>query len=823
MTLQEFLNSCGRENCTNASLPPAPGRWCIHDDQYDTFLKLYSEAFEKGDSLFMTEIHRDIAPILIDLDFKFPIDIGIDRKYSYSLIETFIKHYNEILNICFETPNLLAFVFEKSKPVRQDGYIKDGLHIVYPYIVSEPSIQFHIRKLVLKKVEDSKLFDELKTLSSVNDILDEAVIKNSGWFLYGSTKPNSEYYKLSYILDESLKKVNLSFTNFELIQLLSIRNKTEKTNVIVDLNEPELSNTVPDLCETDHIEIAKVLTRMLSKERSDNYTSWIHVGYCLSSISYTLLDTYIEFSKRSSKYKEGEPEIKWKSFKHKEGPKLTMGSLNLWAKVDSPNEYNKHKKMLTSKILNNNIDCTHFGTAKLMFVKYGSQFICASLTKDIWWEFSNHRWNQIDKASELRSLISTEIADDYFDLVHELNKQALENPDIAKEKVEIRKKVLKAISFTQNRGFKDQVIKECGDLFKRNNFENNLDSNLNLLGFENGVYDLQEMNFRDGYPDDMVTMTTGIEYSDDIFDQNSSNTKEMWEFLEKVLPDKDVRIYVLKLLASFLCGKTGEQKFHIWTGSGSNGKSKLLDLVEYAFNDYSIKLPVTVLTHKRGSSSAANPEIAKTMGKRFLTFQEPEKEDRIHVGYMKELSGGDTITARPLYREPFEFKPQFHMILACNDLPNIPSDDGGTWRRIRVVDFPSKFLDDPNPLNANEFKKDIDIPEKLKQWKKSFMGILISMYDLYKKQGLKEPESVMKFTRSYQRKSNVFLEFVDEKLESVEDKKETLTISSVYIVYKQWHQENFSEKPPTRNTVKEQMEKIYGPQKTAWKGLKFKD
>tara|TARA_B100001094_G_C18190882_1_gene807155 strand:+ start:2555 stop:5026 length:2472 start_codon:yes stop_codon:yes gene_type:complete len=823
MTLQEFLNSCGKENCTNASLPPNPGRWCIPEDKYDTFLQLYTEAFEKGDSLYMTEIHKELSPVLIDIDFKFPIDIGIERKYTSFLIETFIKFYNEILSVCFENPRLLAFVFEKSKPVRQDGYIKDGLHIVYPYIVSEPDIQYHIRKLVLKKLEDSKLFDDLKTLTKNEDILDEAVIKNSGWFLYGSTKQNSEYYKLSYILDDTLQKTELIYSNLELITLLSIRNKTEKTNVIVDLNQQEISNTLPVLCETDHIEIAKVLTKMLSKERSDNYTSWIHVGYCLSSISYSLLDVFIEFSKGSSKYKDGEPEKKWKSFKQRDGPKLTIASLNLWAKVDSPSEYQKHKKMLTSKTLNNNIDCTHFGTAKLMFIKYGSQFICASLSKDIWWEFSNHRWNQIDKASELRSLISTEIADDYFELIHELNNKALENPDEAKEKVEIRKKVLKAISLTQNRGFKDQVIKECGDLFKRTNFENNLDSNLNLLGFENGVFDLNEMNFRDGYPDDMVTMSTGIEYSDEMFDQKNENAKELLEFIEKVLPDKDVRVYVLKLLASFLCGKTGEQKFHIWTGSGSNGKSKLLDLVEYAFNDYSIKLPVTVLTHKRGSSSAANPEIAKTMGKRFLTFQEPEKEDRIHVGYMKELSGGDTITARPLYREPFEFKPQFHMILACNDLPNIPSDDGGTWRRIRVVDFPSKFVDEPNPLKPNEFKKDIDIPEKLKGWTKPFMGILLSMYDLYKKQGLKEPEPVMRFTRSYQRKSNFFLEFIDEKLETVDDKKEILTISSVYIVYKQWHQDNFGEKAPTRNTVKEQMEKVYGSQKTGWKGIKIKN
>jgi hypothetical protein len=80
--------------------------------------------------------------------------------------------------------------------------------------------------------------------------------------------------------------------------------------------------------------------------------------------------------------------------------------------------------------------------------------------------------------------------------------------------------------------------------------------------------------------------------------------------------------------------------------------------------------------------------------------QEPSEQDRINIGFMKELSGNDRIMTRGLYKEPCEFKPQFKMILTCNELPEVPSDDG-TWRKIRVIEFTSKFCE--NPVKPNEF------------------------------------------------------------------------------------------------------------------------
>ena len=108
-------------------------------------------------------------------------------------------------------------------------------------------------------------------------------------------------------------------------------------------------------------------------------------------------------------------------------------------------------------------------------------------------------------------------------------------------------------------------------------------------------------------------------------------------FMSQVLPIKPVRDYMYRLLSSFVCGKVKEQKFHIWTGCGGNGKSKLIELFRMGFGDYCCTLPVSLLTQKRGRAEGATPALAQTKGKRFACLQEPEGDETINVGLMKEL------------------------------------------------------------------------------------------------------------------------------------------------------------------------------------------
>lgn len=822
----EILNEYtikNNEHPNIVSLPPATGKWFVPQEKYHQFLDKYCEYIENGGLSYLTELHGSCSPILIDLDFKFSIDTGYNRIYKKSHIEKIIKAYNESILVCLnvDEDQVKAFVFEKSKPMKNGGYIKDGIHIIYPYIITNPDIQHHIRNIFIQKLE-SGIISDIPFINPINEIVDKAVINQSGWFLYKSSKSNNEPYILSTIYDFDLSEVDGEFTDRELTELLSIQYKTINTeSKIIIRTESQEQLTLPTRNIENH-ESVKKLTTMLSVDRSDERSSWIDVGICLFNIDDSLIDLWIDFSKKSEKYRDGECEKIWKTFnRNKPGRKLTIASLNMWAKIDSPQQYAQLKRDESTDILEKSLDCTHYGVAQILYVKYKFIFVCSSLKHDIWWEYKNHRWCKLDKASTLRTKISTEIANDYMLLSDLYKRRALANPNDAADLMEMHKKAKKCMMQTQNRGFKDNVIKEAADMFFIDDFESKLDKHTDIIGFENGVFDLSSCEFRDGCPDDLITLSTKVDY---IPLENCEHTHDVVDFLSKVIPKDDVRKYVMTLIASFLSGKTGDQKFHIWTGSGGNGKSKLIYLIENTFGTYSMKVPVTLLTSKRANSAAATPELSSCKGKRFLSFQEPEKDDKIHVGHMKELSGGDTIMARPLFSPPITFKPQFKMILACNDLPTIPSDDDGTWRRIRVVDFPSRFVDDPNPNEPNEFKKDLSLDDKIPQWKQTFMSMLIECYKKYK-QGkcvIKEPESVMKFTREYQQKSDIFMDFVNEKLEKTEDKKDVLSITNAYTVYKMWHMEFLGQRAPNRNNFKADMEKRFGAMKSGWKCLKLK-
>lgn len=229
-------------------------------------------------------------------------------------------------------------------------------------------------------------------------------------------------------------------------------------------------------------------------------------------------------------------------------------------------------------------------------------------------------------------------------------------------------------------------------------------------------------------------------------------------------------------------------------------KGSLIDLLDNTFNGgsdgYFGALPPTVLTQKRGSSSSATPELADKFGKRVITLQEPEGDDKINTGFMKNITGQDKIEARPLYGDPFQYTPQFKLLLACNHLPNIPSDDGGTWRRIRVIDFFIKFTS--NPQNKNERKSDPKLREKIKNWNQGFMWLLINVYyPMYvDNEGLEklEPERVRLATNKYKADSNVFMEFFNEGLEK--DPDSTILVNDIYEMFKGWYTNSYNDKKP---------------------------
>eukprot|EP00873_Tetraselmis_striata_P027048 jgi/Tetstr1/447312/TSEL_034749.t1 len=380
-------------------------------------------------------------------------------------------------------------------------------------------------------------------------------------------------------------------------------------------------------------------------------------------------------------------------------------------------------------------------------------------------------------------MLSTEI----YTLFKEEANTAMRMADVAGGGSEhpqaiIAEKMNKNADRLKTTSFKDAVMKELKDHFYKENFEAMLDEKPNLIGFDNGVYDLDAREFRKGVPEDMLTFSTRVNYIE--YDPTDPYYDDINAFFASVQVKEDLREYLLKFLASCLHGSVREHSFHIAQGVGSNGKSMTIEFFEKAIGDYAVKLPVAFLTQKRGHSGAASPEVMRLKGKRFACLQEPGNDERLNVGLMKEVTGGDVIVARGLYKDCIEIKPQFRLLLTANNLPEVPSADGGTWRRIKLLPFNSRFVDKPDPEKVNEFKTDYDLSGKLPQLAPYLLSYLIDLYYDYLENGNPPPDDVTAATDEYKRRSDHMQLFIDKYIEI--DVDAYLDFNELFDLYKEF-------------------------------------
>ena len=367
--------------------------------------------------------------------------------------------------------------------------------------------------------------------------------------------------------------------------------------------------------------------------------------------------------------------------------------------------------------------------------------------------------------------------------------------------------------------FKKEIIAELLHLYYDAKFMEKLDENRYLIGFDNGVYDLKSLYFRNGRPEDYISMNTKCDFVE--YNPNDIKIQQVEHFFDDIQPDPIMKNYLLTKLSSFLEGVQRDQRFEIWIGTGANGKGRILKLILDSFGDYACTIPVTLLTKPRGDSNSASPALANTKGKRCCIFQEPENNDKIYVGHMKNITGGDKMMARSLYCDPVEFYPQFKTILACNKLPEVPSADGGTWRRIRVVPFETSFVIDPKEPNERKLINNLD--DLIAEWTSSFMSMLIEKYKIYIKHGIDEPKQVLLQTNQYKLNSDIYSEFVNDMIFNT-DGKEFLLLEDVVIEFNKWYKDSgHTEKRPVRNDLKNEMEKRMGkPIKNKYIGFRFR-
>ncbi len=887
-TLQQFLDMRRVEKgaeMSHTSMGTPKGSFMIRKNEMNKFFELYDQAYHNGDDLHIIERHIDYGPMVIDLDFEYLPDVNErqhDEEHIMGVVKLYMEEIVNMFQIEKDDNKLIAFVFEKPAPYREkekssgDGEAngattggskykrtKDGIHIMFPYIVSTPEPQYIIRENIMKKI--GTVLDEIPLVvptnkegtKSYSNVVDRSVIQSNGWFLYGSTKPKHAKYEITYIIKNDGSKFtkddleNISeedavtlFNGMSPTRFFSIRNKNESDILAIrDENldiigkfrssEQKKANKkkMNDKMDEHELKLIKQFVQIFSDKRANEYSSWIEVGWALHNLgseNQDLLDVWIEFSKRSPKYVEGECETLWESMKD-EG--LGIGSIRYWARLDNPDMYKQIILNDINKMINASIKTpTTYDIAAVLHRMYRYDYKYSQT--GVWYYFDNNLWRQNNDGIMLRNKISNDLCEKYVQIISENYKEMLNNQQLTdedKEDIKARNKEISSIvTKLKTTSFKDNIVKECKELFYDIEFLNKLDENWYLVGFNNGVYDLKRGEFREGRPDDYITLSTRVDKID--FSEEHEQWPELSKFIYTIFPTEEKRDYFMTFLSTCLQGLNAEEKFRVWTGSGSNGKSKLEELFTAGFGDYTIKFPITLLTGKRAASNQCTPELVKAKGKRIGYFVEPSEGERVNAGLMKEFTGGDKIYARGLNQDPIEFKPQFKLSLLCNDVPHFPPKDTGVWRRVEIVEFTSKFTDNPNPENPNEFPIDNKISEKIQLWKELFMSYLIDVYyRRYRESNgasLVVPEEVKKFTEEMKLMFDMYSGFIVNVIVETKVPEDVVTLSELYEEFKNWFLETYnSPKIPTKHEFRQYMEKTYGKQNvttTEVKGIKSK-
>jgi P4 family phage/plasmid primase-like protien len=503
----------------------------------------------------------------------------------------------------------------------------------------------------------------------------------------------------------------------------------------------------------------------------------------------------------------------WKYHFNKKADGVTRKSIMYWAKQDAFEAYEKVKRTTINSYIEETIfEVGDWDYAMVLYHMFKDKYVCSSLTNKTWHVFNNHRWEQ-DEGMTLRMAISKDLFQLYSDKQAEYlaNMQSFkENEDhheIVQKKI---KKIAEICIKLKKTGDKNNIMREAMEIFFDKNFVRNMDANPYLMCFTNGVVDFKSKSFRQGYPQDYITKTTGIPYVPFNSAANAEILNELLTFMEQLFPQPDLCRYMWDHLAATLIGIKKEHAFNIYRGSGSNGKSILTELMSHALGEYKGTVPITLVTEKRNAIGGTSSEIIQLKGVRYAVMQEPSKDAVINEGIMKELTGGDPIQARALFCSSEIFIPQFSLVVCTNALFEVRGGDDGTWRRMKLVDFISKFVSEGEHHTDDTkyvFQKDKGLKEKLSSWAIVFISMLVKR--AFETDGeVIDCEEVKAASNKYRQSQDCIAGFIADNIEKMDGGK--VGKKMLNSVFKEWYQMNYSgRKIPKLMELEEVMDKKF--------------
>jgi putative DNA primase/helicase len=298
-----------------------------------------------------------------------------------------------------------------------------------------------------------------------------------------------------------------------------------------------------------------------------------------------------------------------------------------------------------------------------------------------------------------------------------------------------------------------------------------LDADPWLLNVKNGTVDLRTGKLRPQRRDDRLTKLAPVAYDPDV-------RADLWEsFLARILPDPELRAFVQRAVGYSITGLTTEERLFFAYGPTATGKSTFLGAITAALGEYAMTADFETFLARPNVTGGPRNDIARLAGARLVVSQEVDDGKRLAEGLIKQVTGGDRISARFLHKETFEFEPAFTLWLSANNRPRVRHDDDALWRRILQIPFVVQIPEGERSPTLKARLRAEEVGSAVLAW--AIRGCL-----QWQHSGLGVPPAVRETTEEYRGEMDPLREFLADRC--VLAPTASVQLTELWNAYQQW-------------------------------------
>lgn len=342
------------------------------------------------------------------------------------------------------------------------------------------------------------------------------------------------------------------------------------------------------------------------------------------------------------------------------------------------------------------------------------------------------------------------------------------------------------------RKYRETLIKDARS--EMHAFVHEFDRESHLFNLKNGTLNLNTMQLQPHNPADRLSLMADVSFSP------TAQCERFARFIEEITEYKTERAQMLqKALGYALKGDANEECYFTAIGEKTrNGKGTLFDTVLQIFGTYGSQIAFdTIARSGAKDGSRATPDVARLIHTRLVLANEPEKGVYLNEALLKQLTGNDDVTARPLYGDTIQFKPAFKLFITANSKPSVSDDSLFASGRVKLLPFTKHFDEESRDTHLKaSFREEAN--------KSAILNWLIQGYVKYNYEGLKNTAEMDELTTEYRKENDIVGSFLEEKV--VLDTQERLTMTRLTSSYREWCSDN-GYKPCARKNFKADLQK----------------